>query len=178
MVAEQAQIFEDDAIRPSGFPSAVVAGNALNLKIFIAGEAVAQSRPRGRVVAAKGRAPFVQFYEEKKSAEWQEQVAVRCREQVAEIPVDGTDEFTLPASGRVLMTVRFNMVRPKSYPKTVIHHVRKPDIDNLVKALLDGLVKGRIIEDDNLVTDLMIQKRYIEPGHPAGVEVDLTVLPV
>jgi Holliday junction resolvase RusA-like endonuclease len=78
---------------------------------------------------------------------------------------------------RVLLTLRFNLPKPKSYPKRVVHHLKKPDIDNYAKALIDGLVKGRIIEDDGLVTDLTIQKRYLEPGHPEGVEVDLTALP-
>lgn len=131
------------------------------------------------MVTAPGRKPYPQFYEEKAATEWQQVVADMAMLCVRAIPVQGEgQDFTLPTSGRVLITVRFNMPKPVSYPKSVVHHVRKPDLDNLVKAVLDGLVKGRILEDDNCVTDMMVIKRYAEPGHPEGVEVDLTALPV
>jgi Holliday junction resolvase RusA-like endonuclease len=40
-----------------------------------------------------------------------------------------------------------------------IHHVKKPDIDNLCKFLLDCLV-GPVIKDDNQVFKLSAEKRY------------------
>lgn len=127
----------------------------------------------------RGKKPFVQFYTEKKSADWERTVADQARAQVLSATVEGDGaDFVLPLTGRVLMTVRFNLAKPKSYPKSVVHHTKKPDIDNLEKAILDGLVQGRIIEDDGLVTDSVTMKRYVEPGHPEGVEIDLTVLPL
>lgn len=160
-------------------PAAHVAGSSLSLKLYVWGAPVAQSRPRGRVVTPAGKRPFIQFYEEKKSADWQLEVAKQVREQVPLLQVtgDGSD-FVLPATGRVLMSIRFNIAKPVSYPKSVVHNTRKPDVDNLGKAVLDGIVKGRIIEDDNLVTDLVVYKRYANVEHPEGVEIDLTVLPI
>lgn len=158
-----------------GVPEAFVAGLALNLKLYIWGTPVPQARPRGRVVAPQGRKPFVQFYEEKKSSDWQDEVAFQARKQIMGIPVTGGD-FKLPAKGRVLMTIRFNVNKPKSYPASVVYPTKKPDIDNLAKAVMDGLVKGGIIEDDNMVTDLLAYKRYVSLDHPEGVEIDLTVL--
>ena len=100
-------------------------------------------------------------------------------QQLMKVPTEGEGEdFTLPLRDmRVLMTLRFNLPKPKSYPARVVHHTKKPDIDNYAKGVLDGLVKGRIIADDGMITDLVILKRYVEPGHPEGVEVDLTGLP-
>lgn len=174
MVAGQASLLEVHRVR---VPEAHVAGLALSLKLFIDGKPEPQSRPRGRVVSPKsGGKPFVQFYEEKPAQLWQEQVAVQARAQIPKIQVHGDGDFTLPARGRVLMAIRFNLDKPKSYSKSVVHHIKKPDVDNLAKAVMDGLVKGRIIEDDNLVTDLTVYKRYSDLEHPLGVEIDLTVI--
>lgn len=174
MATEQAQ---ELALHGGWVPKAHVAGLALSLSLFVAGDPEPQSRPRGRVVVPKsGGKPWVQFYEEKKAQDWQETVALQTRAQIPQIDVDGEGDFTLPAKGRVLLSLRFNLQKPKSYPKSVVHHTKKPDVDNLAKAVMDGLVKGRIIEDDNLVTDLAVYKRYATPLHPVGVEIDLTVI--
>jgi Holliday junction resolvase RusA-like endonuclease len=127
----------------------------------------------------KGRKPFPQMYPDPRSAKWEEYVAVYLANQLTQTPTEGEgQDFLLPLRDvRVLLTLRFNLPKPKSYPARVVHHTKKPDLDNYGKAVIDGLVKGRIIEDDGLITDLTIQKRYIETGHPEGVEVDLTALP-
>lgn len=136
-------------------------------------------RHRVRVIQKQGAKAFPQVYPDPRSAKWEDYVAQTAVEQIRAVETRGDGEdFTLPLSEcRVLMTVRFNLPKPKAYPKRVVHHTKKPDLDNYAKAVLDGLVKGRIIEDDGLVTDLMILKRYVEPGHPEGVEIDLTAIP-
>lgn len=126
-----------------------------------------------------GRKPIPQMYPDPRSAKWEEFVAETAVNQLLATPTTGKGEdFTLPLRDcRVLVTLRFNLPKPASYPKRVVHHTKKPDVDNLAKAILDGLVRGRVMEDDGLVTDLVTQKRYVEPGHPEGVEIDLTALP-
>lgn len=120
----------------------------------------------------------MQTYPDKRSVAWEEYIASNSRMQVLAVEVDGED-FKLPLEKcRVLLSLRFNLPKPKSYPKRIIWHTKKPDIDNYAKAVIDGLVKARIIEDDGLITDLNIQKRYVEMGHPEGVEIDLTALAV
>ena len=42
-----------------------------------------------------------------------------------------------------------NVVRPK-----------KPDIDNLIKTVLDGLTKAQVWKDDNLVVSISASKLY------------------
>lgn len=132
------------------------------------------------MIGGAGKKPFAQFYADPRSAKYEQFVADQARSQVlaAEVVGDGNRDFTLPLSEcRVLMTVRFNLVKPVSYSKRVRHHTKKPDVDNYAKAVLDGLVKGKILADDGLVTDLTACKRYVEAGHPEGVEVDLTAIP-
>lgn len=121
----------------------------------------------------------MQFYSEKKTVEYEEHVGQQALVQLRSVEVDGEDDFTLPVREcRIIASFRFNFTKPKSYPKSVVHMTKKPDIDNLVKVILDGLVKHDIIDDDNCVTDMVIQKRYADEDHPVGVEVDLTVLPI
>lgn len=164
---------------PAGFPGVIAAGRVVSLRLFIPGEPIPQSRPRGRVVPAKK--PFVQFYEEKPSKDYKERVAETARNQVLTaqvVEIGSGGDFLLPFEGvRALITLRFNMAKPKSYPKRIVDHTKKPDFDNLAKGVVDGLVQGRILKDDGCVTDATIQKRYADDEHPEGVEIDLTVMP-
>lgn len=149
--------------------------------MFIPGEPVALGRHRSRVVVPKdGRPPWVQTYPDKKSADYEDYVGAEARRQVLQCEVQGQGlvDFTLPLKRvRVLTVIRFNVKKPVSYPKRVTYPTKKPDIDNLEKAVFDGLVKGGIIEDDALVTDALTSRRYVEPGHPLGVEIDLAAVP-
>lgn len=125
----------------------------------------------------KGRKPMPQLYTPKETQAWEAHVADTARAQLLGVEVEG-DDFTMPIeASRVLAHIRFNIKKPVSYPKSVVHATKKPDLDNLVKAVLDGLVQGRVLEDDNCVTDMMVSKRYEHPlDHPAGVEIELTCI--
>lgn len=99
--------------------------------------------------------------------------------------VDDGQTLALPFQERVVMFLRFNLQKPKSYPSTVTMpvHSRK-DVDNLAKAVLDALQVPRkeddtgagVLANDNIVTDLLTCKRYADADHPVGVEIDLTGL--
>lgn len=82
----------------------------------------------------------------------------------------------IPFSGRILADIRFNIVKPKSAPKSVLYPMKAQpgDIDNLAKSVLDALQLSGTIVDDKTVTDLIVAKRFVEPDHPEGVEVELT----
>ena len=53
-------------------------------------------------------------------------------------------------------------------------HVQRPDGDNVVKAILDGVQKAGVIYDDAQVADLNVSKRWCEAGQER-VEVTLEV---
>lgn len=177
MDTREAPLFE---AYPLGYPSAFVAGRSLSLTLFIPGTPVAKERPQAKVITPKGGRPFPQFYTPKKTADWEDYIAEAARFQLSQVETVGEGpDFILPLDGyRFLTTIRFNLAKPKSYPARIVHHTKKPDRDNLEKAVLDGLVKGRIIKDDAMITDGLSFKRYVEPGHPEGVEIDLTAIPV
>jgi Holliday junction resolvase RusA-like endonuclease len=66
----------------------------------------------------------------------------------------------------------FLFVRPKSLPKKVRSNTKRPDLDKLVRALLDGLA-DILIPDDSQVVSIKAGKRYIEPGETPGADIRL-----
>jgi|CXWL01.1.fsa_nt_gi Holliday junction resolvase RusA-like endonuclease len=77
-----------------------------------------------------------------------------------------------PWSGPVDLTTTFYLPRPKSLPKRVLHHTKKPDLDKLVRAVKDAL-KGVLYLDDSQVVDVKAMKRYATSIHPPGVMVEI-----
>lgn len=162
----------------------VLTQNAASFEFFIPGmevngelKLVAKQRPQAKVITPKGGRPFPQFYTPKETADWEAHVGAQALVRLRAAEVQGDRDFTLPIRDcRILASFRFNLRKPKSYPKNVVHHVTKPDVDNLAKAILDALVLGQVLGDDNCVTDLSIMKRYADFEHPIGVEVDLVCI--
>lgn len=98
----------------------------------------------------------------------------QAREQLLRLQADGDlDLAVLPFTGRVIATLAFHLRRPASAPRRVRYPLRKPDVDNLAKSVLDALVNVAVLNDDNIVTDLTISKRFAPPDAPEGVEITL-----
>lgn len=102
-----------------------------------------------------------------KLARWQRAVRVSALE--ARARRDGR-----PFPGPVVVACLFLLPRPKSYPKRVVHHTRKPDLDKLVRAVLDALAAKGLFGDDAAVVDLHASKAYVSPGVFPGVVITVT----
>ena len=171
---------------PQGFPSAISVGNSLLLKAFVPGielhgatEVPPKDRHRARVVNPKDRPAWVQFYDTERNQVWEQHAGTTVLAQLRGVTVHGDRDFVLPLEGRrIMLNLRFNLRKPSSYPKSVVHATKKPDLDNLTKGLLDALVGSKIISDDNCITDLVLAKRYADSHHPIGVELEMTCLPI
>jgi crossover junction endodeoxyribonuclease RusA len=93
---------------------------------------------------------------------WRE--AVRAETQrVCQVFVDRNSflsdlEFLTGCATRVQIT--FRLPKPKSTPARVLFPVKRPDIDKLARAVLDGLVAGGALADDSQVVDLLVSKRF------------------
>ena len=72
----------------------------------------------------------------------------------------------------VTVTLSFVLPRPKR-PRWAVPAV-KPDLDKLVRAVMDGLTDGGLLGDDARVVNLTASKRYPTPGDPTGVGIDVT----
>jgi len=149
---------------------------------FRQGEALevpAKERPQFRIITPKGSKPFAQPYTPTKTKAWESHIGEHALQQLRSVELEGDDDFTLPIrDARIIAHLRFNLRKPVSYPKSMIHATKKPDLDNLIKAVLDALVLHKVLDDDACITDLQVMKRYASDEHPLGVEVDLTCLPV
>jgi crossover junction endodeoxyribonuclease RusA len=91
---------------------------------------------------------------------WRKAIELECQ-SLFEEPMDGALEvelwFYLPKPSSV----------SREYPTVM------PDIDKLVRGVLDGLTKGAAIVDDKLVVDLHAYKRYSVDGW-TGVHITIT----
>ncbi len=111
------------------------------LQIRLMGEPKPQLRPRsfgGRTISPK-----------KNQHEYLAQLADKAPEK--------------PITGAVFIHVSFSMPNPKNYRK---FHISKPDIDNLLKAVFDNLVKTGYIDDDVSIVQTHAVKSYCVDGMP------------
>ena len=62
--------------------------------------------------------------------------------------------------GPVSVSIRFILPRPKSVPKRITWPAKRPDLDKLARAVLDGLTDGGAWLDDGQVVRMMLVKLY------------------
>ena len=90
---------------------------------------------------------------------WRE--AVRAETQRA------LDGLRAGYSGPVWVDLVFWLPRPKSALKRTAFPAKRPDLDKLTRAVLDGLTEGGAWADDAQVTTLTARKRF-EADHLVG----------
>lgn len=119
------------------------------LTMSVPGEPVAKGRPR---VVRAGK--FTRTYTPKKTLRYEETIAEYAREQI-----DAAPENIFPLDGPVLAEITAVFKRPKSRKAGAMMD-RKPDIDNVVKAILDGLSNGGALQTDSRVVEIRARKEY------------------
>lgn len=169
MAAEVTPLSALDRGRPQ--PTALVVGRVTLLTFFIDGK----PQPKGRPRAAR-RGEGVTVYTDETTLNWEQNVGWQVKQALTRIAMDDQGgEIVLPLRGRVIADLRFNFERPASTPKKVQFPVKnRTDVDNLAKAILDALQNVGVLFNDNIVTDMDTRKRFVEDGHPQGVEITLT----
>ena len=109
-------------------------------------------------------------YTPKKTADYEKAIADHYKSEGGELFV-----------GPIEVKLIFQMPIPKGYPKKVIKqieegtlkHAKKPDIDNLAKAVLDAL-NEIAFSDDSHITKLTLVKRYsLYPGTTMTIKEDV-----
>ena len=73
-----------------------------------------------------------------------------------------------PLHRPVAATIAFHLPRPKSLPRRVHHHTKRPDLDKLTRAVLDAL-QGVAVRDDAQVWRLDVRKQYARDGKTGAV---------
>lgn len=121
------------------------------MKFIIEGEPVAQGRPR-----ATARNGHVRMYDPAKSRQYKDLVRSVAQRHVSE-----------PLDRPVVLIINVYRSIPKSFSKKArnlaaegqIRPITKPDIDNYIKGILDGL-NGVVWVDDNRIISLTVNKFY------------------
>ena len=73
--------------------------------------------------------------------------------------------------GPIAMALTFMMPRPKSLPKKVVYHIKKPDLDNLAKSCKDAM-QGIIYKSDSQIIILNLEKKYTLDEYGVAVRLE------
>lgn len=117
------------------------------ISIFVSGIAAAQGRPRFRRAGN-----FVQAYDPAKSKSWKESVRWQAIESQQKEQWEMLD-------GAIEASIVFLLLRPKTLPKKVKRHIKKPDVENLVKGIFDAL-EGIAYRNDSQIFRMTVEKHY------------------
>jgi Holliday junction resolvase RusA-like endonuclease len=138
------------------------------VEIDIPGEPVAQGRPRFSTVTTRSGQTFTSAYDPAKSRNWKamardyaEQAMLRMgRKPVSDLlEVEVRAYFTCPKSDH-----------RKTAPRPLRRHGKKPDAENVAKAVLDAM-EGVVYFNDSQVSDLLAFKRIAAQGDAPHVHV-------
>ena len=77
----------------------------------------------------------------------------------------------------ILLGVDFLMPRPKTLPKKVKEDIKRPDLDKLIRAVLDALT-GIYFKDDAQVVQVFAGKRYADRFEAAGAQITVIPTPI
>lgn len=122
------------------------------LRFTIDGDVQPQERPR---FSRQGK--YVNTYDPPKSAKYKKYVSEVASNYKLDELIDSP----------IKLTIDIYIQIPKSYTKKVkqqienkeLLHIKKPDIENLAKGIMDGIT-GIIWRDDSLVVELHLAKHY------------------
>jgi Holliday junction resolvase RusA-like endonuclease len=144
----------------------------MKIDMFVKG--TPQPQPRGRAFVRANGKPGVRTPKKGAHVKWRHLV------QVAAF----MHRTRQPMTGAVYVDLVFHMPRPKRHFRTGkragellpaaehAHHTQTPDIDNLVKLVMDVLTRFEAWGDDCQVDSLKAEKRWADPdGLPPGVEI-------
>jgi Holliday junction resolvase RusA-like endonuclease len=115
-----------------------------------------------QVAAAAGTAPraIVTADNRERACKWQRDISLSAQQFAHGV------FFT----GPIRVAILFRLPRPVTLPRKVRHHVKKPDLDKLVRLVLDGL-KGVLYTDDRAGVEVRARKIYAPPEAAPGADI-------
>ena len=115
---------------------------------------VPKARPRATM--ARGHA---QIYTPKTTADYEKKISAAWKQEFGETPMDGPlcirIHFGLPVPRSATKKDKAAMLNQEMKP------TKKPDLDNLAKAVMDSL-NGIAYRDDDQIVTLLVRKYYAE----------------
>lgn len=126
-----------------------MAASPMFLEFVLEGRPVPKGRPR---FARSGCTGTPVVYTDKRTKEFERRVAIAADEQMARHHYE-------PRTDAMAVEVIFYLTKPKNCPKTRYFPAVRPDLDNLVKSVIDGM-NGVVFLDDKQIVHLSAAKRY------------------
>ena len=121
------------------------------------------------------------MYEDPKMMRWRKQVTDYIKENYdgryfdGAVRVEVTFYMKAPQNVAKKPSERAKYKAKQLYSKYIsrlLWHVKKPDLDNLIKSLFDSISKSEIVwSDDNIVCDLRAKKLY-SPNPRIEIEIE------
>ena len=138
----------------------------MNVLRFVA---YGKAEPKGsaRAFVPKGWKRPIITSDNARNKGWQQLVA-----EAASAAIGSDGDFRVIESAAAL-SVTFHLPRPKSLRNRMADHVKKPDLDKLVRSVKDALTDVAW-QDDALVIEIQARKRYAEPGDVPRAEIVIT----
>ena len=125
----------------------------LDLRVY--GFPVAQGRPRAFKMRGTGQ---IRVYDPAKSKNWKQDVKTQVLQKLAFTSDGGLVEGPLEGY------LGFKMPRPKSARKSDHYPAKRPDLENLSKAVFDAM-EGVVYKDDAQIVRAVLEKDYDpQPG--------------
>jgi crossover junction endodeoxyribonuclease RusA len=101
---------------------------------------------------------------------WREAVRAETQRALAALPNNGcASGLGSFAHGPKRVDICFYLPRPKSAPRSVEFPVKRPDLDKLVRAVLDGMTAGGAWPDDSEVIEITAQKVFASSRGPGCI---------
>ena len=131
------------------------------LTFTVYGVPIPKGSAKGFVIRPKGGGPprAVVTHDNPKTKPWQEAVVTAALDAVDAVAI-ATRQTQRPREGPVALTLRFYLPRPKSAPRRVVDHLKKPDLDKLVRCVKDGLTRAGVYRDDSQVVAMVVNKVF------------------
>src|SRR5580658_8643816 len=134
----------------------------MNVSFTVRGVPVPQGSKRALVHRSTGRAVVIEQGGQRHK-DWRQDVKAAAREAMI------WDTLSVPFTGPVGVSICFTVPKPKSAPKTRrTWPDKRPDLDKLVRAILDAIT-GEVIADDAQVVQLLASKVYPGEDTPGDV---------
>lgn len=130
----------------------------LDLRVY--GFPIAQGRPRAFKMRGTEQ---IRVYDPAKSRSWKQDVKVQVLQKMA-FASDGLVE------GPLEVYLGFKMPKPKSARKKDVYPAKRPDLENLAKAVFDAM-ENVVYRDDAQIVRAVLEKDYDpQPGVVIRVE--------
>lgn len=131
----------------------------------------AQPKGSARALVPKGWNRAVVTSANPKLKGWEQTVRERLTQVLADTPRGDVEALF---EGPVLVSMEFHLPRPKSLPKRVTLHTKKPDVDKLARGTVDAL-NGVLFRDDSQVVEVRARKVYAETCAKVVIRVERMV---